>query len=265
MNEISKAAHDEPQQSVAVRQESAPAIPLQQVLDTIARLSTDDRVDAQKVTALFDLQERLMKLQAKQQFTEALHRAQARMPRIPKNGRVDLGNGKGGYDFTKWEDIDRFIRPILFDEGLSFPTFSEETSDQNGIRWSATWRGFGHEEKNYITLPPDTGAGRNALQARGSTNSYAKRYLSEDFLALVREGKDDDGVRGAMKFITDEQCDELRDLLKEVGRQEGPFLDAMFGGKVRSVDELEAESPGYLAARNTLLGIQAQRQKKGSN
>lgn len=236
---------------IAVAPQSAPAVPVQQVLDTIARLSADDRVDAAKVTALFDLQERMMRLQAKQQFSEALRRVHARMPRVPKNGRVDLGSGKGGYDFTKWEDIDAFMRPILFDEGFAYPTFSEDGSDQNGIRWSATWRAFGHEEKNYITLPPDSGAGRNGTQARGSTNSYAKRYLSEDFLAIVREGKDDDGRTSGAKFIAEEQAQELERL---IGETDTDFARFMQHFELASLRNMPADN--YVVARNMLLAKQ---------
>lgn len=233
------------------------------LLSAIVQLAKDPSVDVTKLEALLGMQERMEARQAERLFNEALTRIQAKAPRIPKNGVVLLGERKGSYDFAKWEDMDALIGPLLREEGFSV-TFSEAGVSEQGIRWSATWRAFGHAEINYITLPPDSGAGRNALQARGSTNSYAKRYLTEDFLKLVREGADDDGKRGGTKFITDEQAGELRAWIKDAGRQEGPLLDQMFGGTVRSVDELEAESAGYLAFKNTVSRLAAQVQKRNA-
>jgi hypothetical protein len=72
---------------------------------------------------------------------------------------------------------------------------------------------------------------------------------------------DDDGVRGGMKLITEAQADELRALAKEVGREESSFLVDLFGGTVRSFDEMEV-GPGHLAALNMLTRLRDQKRKR---
>lgn len=232
------------------------------LLAALVNLAQNPNVNPETVAAWAGIQERMEARQAEREFSAALLRIQKKCPHIPKNGIVNLGAGKGSYNFANWEDMDAIIGPILQDEGFTV-TFSEAGSDANGIRWSATWRAFGHSDQNFITLPPDTGAGRNALQARGSTNSYAKRYLCEDFLKLVRSGADDDGKLGGTKFITDEQSAELLSLMKQAGRDEVSLLERMTQGEVRSVQELQQQ--GYVMVKNTLGQIIAQQAaKKGS-
>ncbi len=139
------------------------------LLGAIVQLAKDRAVDVTKLQALLGMQERMEERQAARLFDEALGRAQAAMPRVPKNGIVDLGGGQRKVRLGKWEDLDTVVAPIAAAEGFSY-TFSEERCDANGIRWEATFRAFGHREKNGITLPADTSGGKNAVQARGSTN-----------------------------------------------------------------------------------------------
>lgn len=262
MNEISKVSETLP----AVQDESRALSPVDQVMGMIAAASRDPTVDVAKMRELFSLQKDLMAMQAAQRFEEALGRIQAKVPRIPKNGVVNLGKGKDGreqsYNFANWEDMDKLVAPILREEGFTV-TFSEDVSDQNGIRWAATWRAFGHAEKNFITLPADSSAGKNPLQARGSTNSYAKRYLTEDFLKLVREGADDDGKLGGARFIPPEQVQELSELCKKAGRREIDIVERLSQGTIHAFHEIEV-GPFFLAVKGTLEGIIQQNERKAS-
>ena len=248
--QTAEASFAKPAQDVAVVVEESRALsPVDRVMGMIAAASRDPTVDVAKMRELFSLQKDMMAIQAEQRFFEALARIQAKVPRIPKNGIVRLGKGKDGteqsYNFANWEDMDRLVAPILQGEGFTV-TFSEDASDQNGIRWAATWRAFGHSEKNYITLPADNSAGKNPLQARGSTNSYAKRYLTEDFCKLVREGADDDGKRGGTIFITPEQVLELQALAIETNTEESRFLE-MMTSEARNWEEIEEKDFARLA------------------
>lgn len=226
----------------------------------LARAAADPTIDPQRMRELHAIHREIVADEARVQFNESLHALQSAMPRVKKNGTVTLGE-KGSYRFATWEDIDTIVRPILREHGFSV-TFSEASKDEKGNRWSATWRHIsGHSEQNFITLPPDSGAGRNPLQAAGSTNAYAKRYLTEDFCNIVREAADDDGVAGGKRYIDAKKADELRALLKEVGRQESTFLERLFAGAVRSFDEIE-DGTGYLAAKSTLEGLKRQMKPK---
>jgi hypothetical protein len=101
----------------------------------------------------------------------------------------------------------------------------------------------------------DSSGGKNNIQGMGSSFSYGKRYTTTALLNIVTEGEDDDGARGGARFISEVQADELRELCRMAGRQEGPFLARVFAGSdIRSFEEIET-GPAYLAAKNTLAGL----------
>lgn len=246
---------------VAKTQEGAVAAP-DSMMNFIAMALENPAIDANKLKALLDMQREVIGDQAKVAFNQALHEAQAEMPRVKKNGMVTLGDKKGGYAFATWADMDTALRPLLDKYGFTL-SFDMTAKDGGGAVVTGTLTHVaGHSKSVSLPLALDTGPGRNNLQAMGSTLSYGKRYCTEMLFNIVREGADDDGKAGGTKFITADQIAELDALLKEVGRDEGPFLDRMFGGAVRSFEEIEAGT-SFLAVKNTLEGIKAQQQKKG--
>jgi ERF superfamily len=229
------------------------------ILSIIAQAATDPRVDVVKMQALLDMQERVLDRQAEEAFNAALHAAQQEMPRVAKNGTIKMGD-KGDIPFATLEDVDAALRPIMQRNGFSI-SYDMAHKDGGGAVISGTLRHTGgHAKTATIPLALDSGPGRNNLQAMGSTFSYGRRYLLEMFFNVIRTGADDDGKRGGSRFITDDQAETIRDLMRQAGRQEGPFLDRLFSGAVRSVEEIEAGA--YVVVKNTLDGILAQRAKK---
>jgi hypothetical protein len=88
-----------------------------------------------------------------------------------------------------------------------------------------------------ISLPLDSGPGRNNLQAMGSTISYGKKYLAFMLLNIVTEGEDDDG-RGANEVIENARAVEIDLLITEVKADKAKFLKFM---KASSVPEILAK------------------------
>lgn len=244
-------------------QSVATALPIERVLSAIIKASTNPSVDVTKMRELLTLQKDLMAMQAEQQFTESFHRLSVDMPRIKRSGAVEY-KGKEAFRFATWEAIDAAVRPLLQREGFSL---SFDTAPRAGDGGGATVTGTlshigGHKRTASITLALDSSGGKNSIQAMGSTFSYGKRYCTTALLNIVTEGEDDDGVRGGARFITEEQAERLRGLMKATGRQEGPLLDSMFAGRIRSVEELEI-GQGHDAVLNMLLQIQ-HRMNKGA-
>lgn len=235
------------------------------LLQGIMALARDPSVRVDVIQSLVQMQERMEDRQAERDFAAAMKAAQAQIPRVEKRGTVDLkrkdGSDGGAYAFARLEDIDDVLRPVMDKHGFSV-TFDRVSREGGGLVVTAYLSHTGgHTKTSSFPLPIDTGPGRNNLQALGSTDSYARRYLLEGFFNIVRKGRDDDGKAAGIKYIDEEQADELRALLKETGRQEGSFLDKLFAGAVRSVDEIEVGS-GFLAAKSTLEGIKRQRAQK---
>lgn len=160
-------------------------------LAMIAAAARDPEVDPAKMAALFDLKDRIDARQAKTEYIQAFSRLMLKMPRVQKNGTIDMGT-KGKMSFAKWEDVDRIIRPLLAEEGFSLSFSCNPTP--GAVQMTGHLRhAAGHEETSTMQLPPDAGAGRNALQAIGSSHQYGKRYIACDMLNIITVGADDDG------------------------------------------------------------------------
>jgi len=230
-------------------QEVAQVQPQGSILAVIARAAADPSVDVTKMSALLELQERVMQKHAEAEYNAAMSRLQPRLPRITKKGKIQYEDKKTGKlvstPFAKYEDIDAAIRPMLCEEGFSI-SFGTQTRDGGGLIISATLsHNAGHSRTESMPLPADTSGSKNAIQAMGSTLSYGKRYLVCAMLNIITEGEDNDGnLDGA---ITEEQVKTIEDLLHECGlgvRTEGrtKFLET-FG--VAAVEDIhKAAYPG---------------------
>lgn len=215
------------------------------VLEIIQAVASDPRMDVAKLEQLLNLQERMEARNAEMEFNRAMARLQPQLPRIGKHGKIDLGRGKP-LTFAKYEDIDAAIRPLLTAEGFTL-SFSSEPTDKGVLMTCTLSHSLGHSRSSRMQLPPDSGPGRNALQAIGSSHSYGKRYLVAGILNLVMEGVDDDG-NNAEGFITEKECDTLMDMLAECGATGNPkvqsdflkYMGAKTVGEIRKADYKKA-------------------------
>lgn len=184
------------------------------LLQAIARAASDPSVDVGKMTALLDMQVRLLARQAEIEFNRDFAAATLQMPHITKRGVIDMGS-KGKIAFATYEDLDRAIRPIEAQYGF-IRSFSTDKSDTPGVLITLHLRHrAGHAILSTRQLPPDPGPGRNGLQAIGSASSYGKRYLTKDIWNIITDGEDDDATSTGL--VTDEQANVLRDLMHQCG------------------------------------------------
>lgn len=256
-----------PPGEIALKAQPLPAVQdaPDSLLNAIVAMAKDPAVDVAKLSAILEMQERLERRQAEVEFARAL----ARIPpiRVKKDGTIDLtrkdGSSGGTMAFAKWETMASVIDPLLQAEGFRLMFDSTQRAGEGGgiVVTGTLLHRDGHSKAASMSLALDTGPGRNNLQAMGSSLSYGKRYCAEMLLNIVREGVDDDGKRGGTKYITAEQVAELIEMAKAAKREEGPFLDRIFGGTVRSFDEIEVGS-AFLAVKNTLAGLVKQQKEK---
>lgn len=232
------------------------------MLNFIAAKAARADLPAEQLKILLDMQRQVIADDARERFNSALLAAQTEMPKVSKNGVVEMGQ-KGKMPFAKWEDVDAICRPIMQKYGFTV-SFSAESADGGRSTYSAIFKHTaGHTERISIVLPPDVGPGRNALQAIGSSSSYAKRYLVENFFNIIRKGQDDDGDKGGKHYISTEMVAEIDDLLLRSGSSIDGFL-RHYG--VNSVEELETAA--FVPAKNQLIGIinaREKRKQQGSN
>jgi hypothetical protein len=207
------------------------------LLSAIVALAKDPSVDVVKLQALLEMQERMEARQAKVQFNRSFVRLSGKMPRVKKNGTVDLGAGKGSYAFATWEDMDRVIRPLMDAEGFGLSFDSAARTEQGGgitVTGELIHR-EGFSKTASMSLALDSGPGRNNLQAMGSSLSYGKRYVAEMLLNIVREGADDDGAKGGIQYIGPGQIAKIRALLTETRTDEVRFLDTIGVAEIEEI------------------------------
>ena len=217
------------------------------LLPAIITLAKDPSVDVAKLAALLDMQAKMEARQAEREAIEAFTALSANLPRVKKTGVIDMGT-KGSMKFAKWEDMDKVIRPLLVENGFSLSFNSVERPGGGLTVTGELMHRSGHVRTATIALALDTGAGRNNLQAMGSSLSYGKRYCAEMLLNIVREGDDDDGTKGGAAFVTAEQVAELQGLIEETGADEAKFLQAAGAAHIG-----EIAAGAYTMAKNLLL------------
>jgi hypothetical protein len=191
----------------------------------------DPNIPADKLEVMMKMRREVLSDQAREAFQTHYAEFSAELPQVERDGTVELvkdGVSKGRYPFTTIEAMDIVIRPLLAKHGFAISFTSRD--DKDSVTITGTLSGWGWERSSTYTLPPDAGPGRNALQARGSSRRYAKRYITDDLCNVVRKGKDDD-ARGALEALIDPtQIKQLVDLIKATNTVEGTFLRTMVTG-----------------------------------
>ncbi len=196
-------------QEIALRPETPQA---QDVMSVIARAASDPTVDVAKMEALLNMQERLMKMSAEQQFNADLVALQAEVPRVSKLGQI-VNKGTVQSTFARYEDIDKAVRPLMNQYGFAV-SFDNPKLAGGVMEFTAQLRHrTGHKETYHLSLPVDSSGAKNGTQGAGSTSSYAKRYLLCDILNIVTEGQDNDG--NGDPPITGDQLMTLETLIRD--------------------------------------------------
>lgn len=206
------------------------------LLAVVARAAADPSVDVEKMQRLLDMQERLVRQRAEVEFKASLSRIQPKMPMVSKAGRIEH-NGRIISRFARYEDLDRAIRPLLAEEGFAVDFDTEESSGKLKVLLRVSHRD-GHSETRQVTLPLDESGSKNRVQGVGSTFTYGKRYLVQNFFNIITtdDPVDDDGNGGV---ITNEQVMTLDTLIQDSKVDRAKFLQ--FAG-ASSLDEIPAGS-----------------------
>jgi hypothetical protein len=207
----------------------------------------DPNIPADKLEVIAKMRREVLADQAREAFQEHFAEFSAELPQVDRDGTVELVKDQkvlGRYSFTTIEGMDLVLRPLLAKHG--FAISFESVDNKEGVTVTGALSGWGWERRSTYTLPPDTGPGRNSLQARGSSRRYAKRYITDDLCNVVRKGKDDDAKHALENLIDATQIKTLSDLIKQAGTDEANFLRVMVSGaesladiRVRDMPRLE--------------------------
>lgn len=207
---------------------SAPAIQVHQDNSTMAiisRAASDPNCDIDKLERLMAMHERMQAKSAEAAFNAAMAQMQIDMPTVGEGGL----NKHTGNAYATIDDINRAIKPIMFKHGFAV-TFkvvhAKDGISVTGILVHAA----GHREETTLLLPIDAGAGRNAVQALGSSVTYGKRYVMCALLNITTgDAPDDDGQAAADPVITGHQAKQIETLLTKCKPQVRAKFAEMYG------------------------------------
>lgn len=187
---------DEDNGGAIVPHEPAANLPTTQVekmFSQIMAASTDPNVDPAKMTALVDLQMKMMDYQKQEEFNKAKLAAIMEMPIITKKGAILNKNNQVQSRYSKFEDIHRAVMPILKRHNLVI-SFNVGHTGQLVTVTPILSHTNGYVEKGEpMALPIDTTGSKNGTQGAGSAASYGKRHSMKAMLNIIEGGEDDDG------------------------------------------------------------------------
>lgn len=195
--------------------------------------------DIAQLEKLMDLQSRWEQSEARKAFNAAFSAFKAEAVTIVKSTVIKDGPLKGK-KHANLHDVIVATTPKLSAHGLAI-SWKLTRDEKDWMEVTCTLRHVaGHSESVSMGAAPDTGPGRNAIQARGSAKSYLERYTATAILGLAAADEDDDGAASApVETITAKQVAELEALLSEVGGDRVKFLRYH---KVDSLDQIPAKN-----------------------
>ena len=94
--------------------------------EQLMKVLADPKIDAEKLKIVLQTQREILADRRREAFQIAYVAMAAKMPRVNKNGIVELikdGRVLGRYNFAKWEDMDEAIRPVLQEFGFALTFF----------------------------------------------------------------------------------------------------------------------------------------------
>jgi hypothetical protein len=182
--------------------------PLAQMFESIMEVVKDPSVSPEKMSALLDVQERMIDRQARMDFNRAKMLAMNEMPVIDKNGVIKNKNGEVQSRFARFEDIDRIVRPICRAHGLQY-SFNITEGERGAVRVAMELGHVGGWMETYgpMSVPLDASGAKNPAQGSGSSSAYGKRYVLCGAFNIITAFEDNDGRHGPSPTMPDIEND----------------------------------------------------------
>lgn len=239
------------------------------ILAVIANACRDPSVDVEKMERLLAMQERVLERNAKSAFTAAKVAMRPELPEITMRGHIvirdknDPNKITQDTPFARFEDIHEAIMPVLTRHGFDL-SYKNGLGPDGKVRVTTILTHIeGHSEDTYFDLPHDSSGSKNAVQAVGSSTSYAKRYGTLSILNIKVVGEDDNANSSEAHTVIEKAKDapfplgpaknktELkalgRDLWRNVdGAQDGEDLDKLIENGAALIAQLEKAMPSWL-------------------
>lgn len=183
------------------------------------RVALDPSIDIERLKAVIEMENAAQDREANKLFEAAFAAMQPDLPAVAK-----AGQGQNNSEFAKLEAIQAAARPILQSHGFSYRFKQQDKEGAITLRCTLSHMSGG-SDFDEMTLPYDVGGQKNAVQARGSTVSYGKRYTLCNVLGIQLGGEDNDGQTDRSgETLTPEQVKQVREQLKKLGQNDDTIL-----------------------------------------
>lgn len=150
-----------------------------------------NNVSPEQMLQYYQLDREMKADAARNAFNQAFASFKAEAVSVVKNVKVTAGP-LVGQRYADLFGVVSAVIPALAKHGLSH-SWRLSKDERDWIEVSCTIRhSQGHSEVVAMGAAPDTGPGRNAIQARGSAKSYLERYTLLAATGLAAQGEDDD-------------------------------------------------------------------------
>lgn len=201
----------------------------------IVELASMPDFDVAKLDKLMDLQEREMNRLAKIAFNKDFTSMQSEITTVTKSKQGH------NYKYATLEDIVDIVRPTLEKHGFAVSFGVNTTSDI--IVTCTLMHKEGHSIETTMQLPADKTGSKNAVQAIGSSVSYAKRYTLSSLLNIAT--RDDDDAQAAMqqdqRTITRGQSQTLESKYEKLPKERQEKFDGWLSSLgANSISEVKA-------------------------
>ena len=235
---------------------SAPPEPQPSALSVLAlveRVVSNPKINPDKLEKFIELQERILRFQARAEFDAAFSIMQGELPVVVERGEIKV-NGVLRSRYATYEDIVEAVRPVLKQYGFALRHRNVESPDGKQTIVGILSHRSGHSEEDSFTSPPDASGGKNNIQAIGSTRAYGQRYTTTALLGIATRGQDNDGrgAEGKQEQEAPDGYDRWRDDLAAVADNGLAALqDAWRQSKKAFCEHMSKAEPGTWNALKT--------------
>lgn len=212
------------------QQPSGELVPISPTVSMFERLASDPNVDVTKLERLIEMQERIMRHNAKAAFDAAFAKMQPKIPIITEHGKIEV-RGTLRSTYAPLEDIHDVIKPIIAAHGFAIRHRTEWPAERGVIRIVGILsHEQGHSEESSFEAPMDRSEFRTDIQSMGSTVSYGRRYTTLDLLNIATRRADDDGHKSGAPQSPDGYDDWMIKLSEAANKGIGELETAFKAG-----------------------------------
>lgn len=161
----------------------------------LINMALEKGLDVEKLSKLFDLQERWEKKEAEKSFLMAFSNFQRICPKIKKSKKVNFPSKTGGsvnYSYAPLADIADQIKNPLADNQLSYRWEFIEAANLITCTCIVS-HADGCSKESKMSAGKDDSGNKNQIQQIGSTHTYLQRYTLIGALGLSSADADIDG------------------------------------------------------------------------